>query len=47
LTLEDWMDSFTYYANDGVTDSNIAVVNIIVSGVDEKIYLPIIMIGDD
>jgi len=41
------MDSFTYYANDGVTDSNIAVVNIIVSGIDEKIYLPIIMIGDD
>jgi hypothetical protein len=36
-------DSFTYYASDGEDISNIAVVEITISAVDEKIFLPIII----
>ena len=35
-------DSFTYYASDGAEDSNIAVVEITILPVDEKIFLPVI-----
>lgn len=35
-------DSFTYYASNGAEDSNIAVVEINISAVDEKIFLPVI-----
>jgi hypothetical protein len=40
-------DSFTYYASDGEDISNIAVVEITLSAVDEKIYLPVILNRDD
>jgi hypothetical protein len=40
-------DSFTYYASDGENISNIAIVEITVSAVDEKIFLPLIQNRDD
>ena len=42
----DGLDSFTYYADDGEENSNLALVEIHIEPVDEKLFLPLV-ISDD